>query len=141
VDIYEFMRTTAKHQAALTMDLHLSNARGAIDEVSQGWYEQWPTSVRVAALRELTKLRDSIDTLMGQLNEPVEDSLQGRCEAPMHHAPPATGTWPCVLPALHQRFEVDHMDEHGHTAPLLVHWSTIMEVRAVQAARERGEFD
>jgi hypothetical protein len=133
-----FDEMSKKHRSALSLDMQLAVAGEALDTVGEGYYETWNPSVRVAALKSMARLQEQIEALREQLNRPVEETLQGQCLTPMDHV--SGETWPCVLPALHRRFDEPHMDEHGHYAPLLVHWSTIEEVRRVQEARDRGEI-
>jgi hypothetical protein len=61
-----------------------------------------------------------------------------RCQVPMVH-PDATVAW-CIRHKDHLRIDSDHLDEHGHTAPVLVSQSTIREVQRVQDMRDRGEI-
>lgn len=65
-------------------------------------------------------------------------SYPDRCKVPMIH--PDKTESRCVLHKDHQQDDSDHIDIHGHTAPVLVHQSTLREVRALQEARERGEI-
>lgn len=39
--------------------------------------------------------------------------------------------YPCILPKTHLNHDSDHVDIHGHTAPVLVHQATIREVAAL----------
>lgn len=66
----------------------------------------------------------------------VERSHGGRCQVNLIHADKSEAQ--CVLPKKHLLDDTDHMDDHGHLAPVLVHQSTIREVKAVQDARDAG---
>lgn len=68
----------------------------------------------------------------------VHPDSPDRCLVNMVH--PDKSEARCVLHKDHQEDDTDHLDEHGHTAHVLVHQSTIREVRAVSEARERGEI-
>jgi len=47
----------------------------------------------------------------------------------------------CVTHRDHQLDDTDHIDEHGHHAPVLVRQSTIEEVRRVTGEQERRNGD
>ncbi len=63
-----------------------------------------------------------------------EVDLDAFCDTPMAHPDKSVGH--CTLPKGHQVLveDSDHYDEHGCTAPVLVHQSTLREVALV--ARE-----
>jgi hypothetical protein len=52
------------------------------------------------------------------------------CAVPMLHRDQSEA--PCLLARGHQEQDTDHVDEHGCTAPVLVHQSSIEEVRRWQ---------
>lgn len=60
-----------------------------------------------------------------------------KCGTPMRH--PDKSVSPCVLDETHRLDDSDHRDGHGHTAPVLVRQSTIREVAAVAAERQRQD--
>jgi hypothetical protein len=60
-----------------------------------------------------------------------------RCRVPLIHRDGSEAR--CVLPASHQRDDSDHVDEHGHSAPVLVTQAAIEEARYVQAMRDAEE--
>ena len=68
------------------------------------------------------------------MSTPVPDSA--RCMVGMIHADRSKAR--CILHRDHQRADTDHVDEHGHHALVLVHQSTIEEVRRVSAMREQA---
>lgn len=77
-------------------------------------------------------MNDDLDLIIRHLkNSPA------RCQVPMIHADKSAAQ--CILHKDHVLNDSDHIDEHMHTAPVLVHQSTINEVRAVseQVRRER----
>lgn len=126
------------HGSAWQLRIEAAGLTDTLNNVGEGYYEAWDTDQRGAVLAELERTQHAIARLRKQLTAPVEESLQGACEAPMTHEDGTTV--PCTLIALHNRFEIPHQDEHGHQAKQLVSWSTIEEVRRVQEARERGEI-
>lgn len=69
----------------------------------------------------------------------VEREYGGRCTVPMIH--PDKSEAQCVLPRKHLLDDSDHVDEHGHHAPVLVHQSTIRDVQRVQSLRDAGLID
>jgi hypothetical protein len=59
-------------------------------------------------------------------------STQDRCPTPMRHADKSVSQ--CVLDRAHVLQDSDHVDKHGHHAPVLVSQATIREVDRVAAA-------
>jgi len=62
-----------------------------------------------------------------------------RCRVHLIH--PDESESRCVRPKSHLLDDSDHVDEHGHRAPVLVSQSTIREVKAIQDARDAGLID
>jgi hypothetical protein len=56
----------------------------------------------------------------------LDDYTAVRCPTPMVHRDQSRAR--CVLPVSHLLDDSDHQDEHGCTAPVLIHQSTIREV-------------
>lgn len=61
----------------------------------------------------------------------------GQCPVMMEH-PSGRPDSRCTLGADHKYSDTDHLDEHGCTAPVLIHQSTIEEAGRVTAARAHG---
>jgi hypothetical protein len=127
------------HRSAWQLRLDVARATKTVQTVGEGYYEAWGEDERAAADAELARAEQAITELRRRLAYPVNPRFQGWCRAPMHHVNSGED-WPCVLPALHLRFDEPHHDVHGHTAKPLVSQSTIDEVQRVQDARDRGEI-
>jgi hypothetical protein len=85
----------------------------------------------------LTKAGDEVARLDAeQARTGLSDAA--RCRVPLVHRDGSEAR--CVLRASHQRDDSDHVDEHGHTAPVLVTQATIEDARRVQALRDAGEI-
>lgn len=87
----------------------------------------------IRALRELHLVQTERAALLEEYPADVQ------CGVPMVH--PDESVSPCIRPKSHLIDDSDHCDEHGHRATVLVHQSTIREVRAIQAARDAGLID
>jgi hypothetical protein len=74
------------------------------------------------------------DIALRQTQEASE--YAGRCQVHLIHEDKTESQ--CVRLRAHLLDDTDHVDQHGHHAPVLVHQSTILEVKRIQDARDAG---
>ena len=67
----------------------------------------------------------------------IREERGDRCPTPMQHQDGQIAQ--CTLDRSHALDDSDHVDEHGHTAPVLVSQATIREVEAVARARQEEQ--
>src|SRR6185437_16127132 len=84
----------------------------------------------------ISALREADLIAMEVRQRAVERQYGGRCQVHLIHEDKSESR--CVLPKAHLLDDSDHVDEHGHAAPVLVHQSTIRQVKAIQDARDAG---
>lgn len=87
----------------------------------------------------LANVLDEDGTAYRKRQSVVAPSSPRRCKVNMVHEDKSESR--CVLDKDHLLDATDHLDIHGHKAPVLVHQSTIRQVEAIAAMRERGEIE
>ena len=129
-----------KHFAEITSDLGVGVTKDGtlVLEFVDG--DNYAHEVAVPDLDKLINALRKLDLIAMEVRQAaVERTHGGRCQVHLIHADKSEAR--CVLPKRHLLDDSDHVDDHGHHAPVLVHQSTIREVQRVQDMRDRGEID
>lgn len=126
-----------KHIQSITGDLDVcvteSGALAIMAEDAEGYGHV----IEVPDLDKLVQALRYADLLAAEVRaQVVERTHGGRCQVSLIHRDKSESQ--CVLPKKHLLDDSDHQDEHGHRAPVLVHQSTIREVKAISDARDAG---
>lgn len=145
-DAYEHHRNVMGGMSMALMKLEVAAGLMRREDPPPEWSEDDPVWIDDALLgltraaeacRELAQQIESAQAEVTMLADEASSRQlpdEARCRVSLRHQDGTEA--PCTLRRSHQRDDSDHVDEHGHTAPVLVSWATIQEVRHVQAMRE-----
>lgn len=119
----------------ISEDLHLVIENGRIMLQVGAGQGRW---LHMAEVKDVDEARRKLETAGLIAEEQTQSARQyaGRCQVHLIHEDKSESR--CVLPKAHLLDDSDHEDEHGHHAPVLVHQSTIREVKAISDARDAG---
>jgi hypothetical protein len=135
--------TEAASDLAVLLDDALIILHGEVVNPSRPDSAAWLARVQsllTDAFAVCDTLRDAITAAQAQVTKlarqvPVAKDSPLRCHVHLIHADKSEER--CALAGDHLADDLDHVDAHGHHAPVLVHQSTIEHVRAVtEALRE-----
>ena len=127
-----------KHTQSVTGDLDVCVTKDGELAIMVADEEGFAHTVKVPDMDKLISALRAADLIAVEVRQrAVERSPGGRCQVDLIH-PGDDSKSQCTLPKAHLLDDTDHVDEHGHRAPVLVHQSTIRAVQAIQDARDAG---